>query len=68
MERLNDVIVFLASYFLFFWTDIVSDEEVRYELGWKQAILIAAMAVANIGTLGVVATKTLYLTSKMKFL
>ena len=55
MERLNDLITFLASYFLFLWTDIISDEELRYELGWSQTILIAILAAANIATLGVVA-------------
>ena len=60
MENLNDVVVFIASYFLFFWTDIIDDEELRYQLGWLQTILIAAMAVANIVTLGLVAARTLY--------
>lgn len=30
MERVNDVIVLFASYFLFLWTDIISDEKLRY--------------------------------------
>ena len=45
MEIMNEVTLFIASYFLFFFTPFIPNEEMKYEMGWY----FIGLATLNIG-------------------
>ncbi len=68
IERVNDVSLFLSTYLLFLWTDFIGDEELRYNIGSGQVLLIAVVITINLITLGGVAIKSLFSALKNKIL
>ena len=47
MEIMNEVTLFIASYFLFFFTDFVPSKELKYEMGWYFIALASFNIVIN---------------------
>ena len=47
VAKINDVIVFVLSYFPFIYEGLVPNPEDRYSIGWAQLSLIGFMVVAN---------------------
>jgi hypothetical protein len=48
MAKVNDIFVFLLSYFPFVYSGLVPNPESRYEIGWFQVTLIGFMFLANV--------------------
>jgi hypothetical protein len=48
MEVFNEITVSLAGYFLFVFTDLVPDDERRYQAGWALVILILTNLMVNV--------------------
>ena len=48
MAKVNDMFVFLLSYFPFVYSGLVPNPESRYEIGWFQVTLIGFMFLANV--------------------
>jgi hypothetical protein len=47
MAKINDIVVFILSYFPFVYSGLVPNPESRYEIGWFQATLIGLMFLLN---------------------
>ena len=64
METMNEIIVLLASYHLFVFTEWVYDLDQRYRMGWSLVTLVIGLLVVNIAILAHTILKEAF--SKMK--
>jgi hypothetical protein len=48
VAKINDIVVFILSYFPFLYSGLVPNPESRYEIGWFQVTLIGLMFLANV--------------------
>ena len=51
MERFNDTIVLILTYFNFVLTDLIPGEEDKYFIGWFYAGVVGILLVANLSVM-----------------
>jgi len=51
MEKLNDFLVLILSYFSFLFTDLTPTPEDKYFIGWVYNGVVGIMIVANVGVM-----------------
>mmetsp|Transcript_5324 Transcript_5324/g.7133 ORF Transcript_5324/g.7133 Transcript_5324/m.7133 type:complete len:94 (-) Transcript_5324:1150-1431(-) len=67
-EAFNEWTVLASSYHLFMFTNWISDEERRYELGWSFIALICVNVIINFGLAGFVGAQAFCRRLKLRYL
>jgi hypothetical protein len=67
MEIMNEIFVSIGCYFMFFFTDFVESDNVRFDIGWAIALFICPVIAINFAIMMVKAVIEMKRTILMKY-